>query len=136
MTNEPFCEVNLINQFGFEIKYLEGLADSTIRSYESDLYKINKRLAFQFKRNLLQAKAEELMEAIFSNFESHRTSLRAFSACNKFFNYLVCQGFISKSPIKEINNQQYSESSYKLPNFLTEKEVVLLLNTPNNQEDP
>ncbi|WP_434778574.1 tyrosine-type recombinase/integrase [Neisseria sp. Ec49-e6-T10] len=125
----------IIDDFLLEAEFIEGCSKNTVIAYQADLKKINNRLKKQ-KKNFLIISLKELLNIIIVPFESKRTSFRAFCTCRKFYDYLKQNRIVENNPLKNIDTTQYREHKKKLPKFLSETEVNLLLKVPGDIHSP
>jgi len=119
----------LADQFINHLRVERGLSENTIQSYSRDLMRF-----FQFleKRKLspLLVTQDDIFEYVgtLSAVLSVRSTARNISALKMFFRFLVSDGKIESSPARLLNTPKLEQ---RLPEILSQKEVELLLSTPD-----
>ena len=121
----------LLNKF---VNYLEAernVSPHTVRNYTADLMGF-----FQFLRGEDIGSLKEVDRHILRDYLSHlieqgfaKPSIaRKLSAIRSFYRYLLREGMISASPVANISSPKLDR---RLPAFLTQEEMVKLLQAPD-----
>lgn len=117
------------------IIYMDKLRNSskhTLRAYKRDLldfYEYIKKNNFDYKnisRNSLRGFLIELREKGLDK----RSISRKISSIRSFYKFLLKDGAIEKNPLVSLELPKIDK---KLPTFLTEEEVIKLINAPNEK---
>ena len=115
--------------------YMEKLKNSskhTVRAYKRDLldfYEYLKRNNLNYidiSRNSLRGFLIELKEKGLEK----RSISRKISSIRSFYRFLMKEGIIEKNPLTTLELPKVDK---KLPTFLTEEEVIKLINSPNDK---
>ena len=109
------------------LKLERGLSINSIKSYEYDLKLLKKFIeSNQMIDTPINCKSETIKNYLYNNLSNKKTrsQARSISAIKTFFNYLIFEGHIEKSPISEIESPKLE---IKLPQVLTEKEITQLI---------
>ena len=120
-----------IENFKNYLKLERGLSMNSIESYEFDL--------IQFKNFIIENNINEspkrcssstVKRYLYKNFSNKksRSQARSISALKSFFNYLLFEGEIHSSPLKDIESPKIEN---KLPEVLTEDEIKRLISSVN-----
>ncbi len=120
-----------IENFKNYLKLERGLSMNSIESYEFDL--------IQFKNFIIENSINEspkkcssstVKRYLYKNFSNKksRSQARSISALKSFFNYLLFEGEIHSSPLKDIESPKIEN---KLPEVLTEDEIKRLISSVN-----
>ena len=100
---------------------------NSIKSYEYDLNLFKKFIeANQFSDTPVDCKPETVKNYLYKHLSNKksRSQARSISAIKSFFNYLIFEGYIEKSPISDIESPKLEK---KLPEVLTELEIEELI---------
>jgi integrase/recombinase XerD len=125
---------DLLDEFCDSLWLEDGLSRNTLDSYRRDLSKFAAWLTQQ--RNVLltattPADIEGYLAYLFLQQKAKATSTgRAISSLKRLFRYLLRQNKISTDPTLQIATPKLPRN---LPKSLTEQDVELLLNAPDNQ---
>tara|TARA_B100000963_G_scaffold98503_1_gene85088 strand:+ start:52 stop:948 length:897 start_codon:yes stop_codon:yes gene_type:complete len=109
------------------LKLERGLSMNSIKSYEYDLNLFKKFIeANQFSDTPVDCKPETVKNYLYKHLSNKksRSQARSISAIKSFFNYLIFEGYIEKSPISDIESPKLEK---KLPEVLTELEIEELI---------
>ena len=109
------------------LKLERGLSINSIKSYEYDLNLFKKFIeSNQIIDTPINCKSETIKNYIYSNLSNKKTrsQARSISAIKSFFNYLIFEGHIKKSPVSDIESPKLEK---KLPEVLNEKEINQLI---------
>lgn len=109
------------------IKTQRRYSEHTLTAYQHDLDQLENFLLRDFDSTLLQATNDMLRSWIVALLEERysRASIqRKASSAKSFYNYLVDQGLMEKSPAALL---RLPKKSQKLPEFLVEKQITGLL---------
>lgn len=123
----------LLSNFLFKIKVEDGLSSNTISSYHKDLelflnFLIDRQLDF------LSATEEILIDYLRSLDDAKlkpSSISRKISCLRKFYNFLEIEDAIKLNPV---SNLELPKKSSKLPRFLSESEMVKLLDQLNRDK--
>ncbi len=126
---------NSFENFKNYLKLERGLSINSIKSYEYDLnlfknfIKIN-----QISDTPFNCRPETVKNYLYSNLSNKksRSQARSISAIKGFFNYLIFEGYIKKSPISDIESPKLEN---KLPEVLTVLEIEELIKSFNVKEN-
>jgi len=117
------------------LKLERGLSINSIKSYEYDLNLFKKFIETnQISDTPVSCKPETVKNYLYkylSNKKS-RSQARSISAIKSFFNYLIFEGHIEKSPISDIESPKLEK---KLPEVLTELEIEELIRSIDIKEN-
>ncbi len=122
----------LIEQFLNFIWLRDKLSQNTMSAYHSDLQLFNKYL-IKYQKSLLSVDKKIILNYLISRDKqniSSATKARIITCLRKFYNYLIDENYIKKNPSLYI---KHTKKDRKLPNYLNEKEVVGLLQAPNEK---
>ena len=109
------------------LKLERGLSINSIKSYEYDLNLLKKFIeSNQMIDTPINCKSETIKNYIYNNLSNKKTrsQARSISAIKSFFNYLIFEGHIKKSPVSDIESPKLEK---KLPEVLNEKEINQLI---------
>ncbi|MCX8095064.1 MAG: tyrosine recombinase XerC [Caldisericia bacterium] len=121
-----------ISDFLIYMEKLKNSSKHTLRAYKRDLldyYEYVKKNELDYKnisRNSLRGFLIELREKGLDK----RSISRKISSIRSFYKFLLKDGVIDKNPIISLELPKIDK---KLPTFLTEEEVVKLINYPNDK---
>ncbi|MDI6861640.1 MAG: tyrosine recombinase XerC [Caldisericia bacterium] len=121
-----------INDFLVYMEKLKNSSKHTLRAYKRDLldfYEFVKKNNFDYKtisRNSLRSFLIELKEKGLDK----KSISRKISSIRSFYKFLLKDGVIDKNPLITLELPKVDK---KLPTFLTEEEVMKLLNSPNDK---
>lgn len=134
MKNPSSSPENILQSFLSFLSVEKGLSSNTILSYTRDL----RKLFLFFKKEKIhpfKAKEEDLTRFIRQQSRaglSPRSLARLISSLKSFYKFLVLDDMVTKNPAINISSPKIW---LKLPQFLTVKEVELLLRQPDESED-
>ena len=111
-----------INKYLNYLKYERKLSDNTYKSYYYDLYHFE---IFNKNKNLLSLNADNIRDFLYQDGITSRTRAHYLTVINSFYNYLIDNKYISKSPTESIKLPKLEK---KLPEYLTIEEVDKILN--------
>jgi integrase/recombinase XerD len=120
---------SLIRSFLSYLQVERGLAENTIKSYQSDLEHFHCYLT-EAKKRLDELKTEDMinfMAQLQQNGLSARSAARYLSSLRMFFRFLLQEDKIESDPTA---NTDSPKIWHLLPEFLTVEEVELLLSMP------
>ena len=109
------------------LKLERGLSINSIKSYEYDLNLFkNFIVSNQISETPISCKPDTLKDYLYNNLSNKksRSQARSISALKSYFNYLIFEGYIQKSPISDIESPKLEK---KLPEVLTETEITKLI---------
>lgn len=121
-----------ISDFLIYMDKLKNSSKHTLRAYKRDLldfYEYVKKNNFDYKnisRNSLRGFLIELKERGLDK----RSISRKISSIRSFYKFLLKDGAIEKNPLVSLELPKIDK---KLPTFLTEEEVIKLINAPNEK---
>jgi integrase/recombinase XerD len=124
---------NLIANFLEKILVEDGLAKNTVSAYQNDLSLFLDFLASK-KVSIIGVESQDIKDYFHQLYELQLKSsslMRKISAIKNFYQFLLSENIISSSPV---DNIERPKSELKLPKFLTEEEVLKLLNSINNDK--
>ncbi len=124
---------NLISNFLEKILVEDGLAKNTVSAYGNDLSLFLDFLASK-QVSIMSAESQDIKDYFHQLYELQLKStslMRKISAIKNFYQFLLSENIISNSPVEHIERPK---SELKLPKFLTEEEVLKLLNTVNSDK--
>ena len=123
---------NSIENFKNHLKLERGLSTNSIKSYEYDLIQFKKYINDnKIKIHPYECTPEIVKRYIYKSFlniKSSRSQARCISSLRGFFNYLLFEGKIKISPIDDIETPKLEK---KLPEVLTEDEIIKLISSIN-----
>ncbi len=113
----------------------KGLSKNTAESYQND---INEFEIFAKNNKILNL--EQIDKQTILNYYtmldkkqfSKSTLQRRYSAMNQFFKYLIKQKILTQNPML---SQRRQKKDFRLPKFLSEKEIEMLLSVNNNTKN-
>ena len=117
------------------LKLERGLSINSIKSYEYDLNLFKKFIETnQISDTPVSCKPETVKNYLYNNLSNKksRSQARSISAIKSFFNYLIFEGHIEKSPISDIESPKLEK---KLPEVLTELEIEELIRSIDIKEN-
>ena len=123
--------LDLIANFLQKLRAEDGLSQNTILSYSKDLELFND---FLDGKNLLKTNVNLLKDYIY---QLHNDGLKSASIARKisclknFYKFLENENFIEQSPASKLKSPK---SEAKLPKFLSEDEMLKLLNFANSDD--
>ena len=109
------------------LKLERGLSINSIKSYEYDLNLFkNFIVSNKISETPISCKPDTLKDYLYNNLSNKksRSQARGISALKSYFNYLIFEGHIQKSPISDIESPKLEK---KLPEVLTETEIKKLI---------
>tara|TARA_B100000963_G_scaffold130703_1_gene114038 strand:- start:724 stop:1620 length:897 start_codon:yes stop_codon:yes gene_type:complete len=117
------------------LKLERGLSRNSIKSYEYDLNLFKKFIeSNHISDTPVNCRKETIRNYLYNNLSNKksRSQARSISAIRSFFNYLIFEGYIKKSPISDIELPRLEK---KLPEVLTELEIEKLIKSFNIKEN-
>lgn len=117
------------------LKLERGLSINSIKSYEYDLNLFkNFIVSNQISETPINCKPDTLKDYLYNNLSNKksRSQARSISALKSYFNYLIFEGYIQKSPISDIESPKLEK---KLPEVLTETEITELIESYDLNEN-
>ena len=117
------------------LKLERGLSINSIKSYEYDLNLFkNFIVSNQISETPISCKPDTLKDYLYNNLSNKksRSQARSISALKSYFNYLIFEGYIQKSPISDIESPKLEK---KLPEVLTETEITELIESYDLNEN-
>ncbi|MFL2633468.1 MAG: site-specific tyrosine recombinase XerD [Candidatus Marisimplicoccus sp.] len=117
------------------LKLERGLSINSIKSYEYDLNLFkNFIVSNQISETPINCKPDTLKDYLYNNLSNKksRSQARSISALKSYFNYLIFEGHIQKSPITDIESPKLEK---KLPEVLTETEITELIESYDLNEN-
>ena len=109
------------------LKLERGLGINSIKSYEYDLNLFkNFIVSNKISETPISCKPDTLKNYLYNNLSNKksRSQARSISALKSYFNYLIFEGHIQKSPMSDIESPKLEK---KLPEVLTETEIIKLI---------
>ena len=109
------------------LKLERGLSINSIKSYEYDLNLFRNYIkSNHISETPINCKSDTLKDYLYNNLSNKksRSQARSISALKSYFNYLIFEGHIQKSPISDIESPKLDK---KLPEVLTETEISKLI---------
>lgn len=122
----------LIEQFLTDLWIEKGLSANTISSYRLDLHCLCQWLK-QNRISLLHCNSMELQRFLGDRLDKGykaTSSARMLSAMRKFFQYLYREKYRHDDPSAILTSPKLPA---RLPKYLTEQQVTILLNTPSSE---
>ena len=112
-----------------------GASPRTVEAYRHDLEDLT---AFLSKKGILlhkskRADLQNYMHIVVKNGLSERTQARRLSSMHEFFRFLYSEGVREDNPTELLDSPKIGKA---LPKYLTEKEVVELINVADEKENP
>jgi len=104
-----------------------GLSINSIKSYEYDLNLFRNYIeSNNISETPISCKSDTLKDYLYNNLSNKksRSQARSISALKSYFNYLIFEGHIQKSPISDIESPKLDK---RLPEVLTETEISKLI---------
>ena len=117
------------------LKLERGLSINSIKSYEYDLNLFKKFIqSNKMSDTPLNCRPETVKNYLYNNLSNKksRSQARSISAIKSYFNYLIFEGHIKKSPISDIESPKLEN---KLPDVLTEIEIEELIKSFDIKEN-
>jgi len=121
----------VIEHFADALWMERGLSQNTLAAYQSDLRAVAQWLQEKKRRNLLQAKRQDLLDYLAAQSKqghSARSSARLLSCLRQFYQHALREGEIKIDPSAQIDSPKLGRP---LPKSLTEQEVEALLAAPD-----
>ena len=109
------------------LKLERGLSINSIKSYEYDLNLFKNFIqSNQMSDTPFNCRPETVKNYLYNNLSNKksRSQARSISSIKSFFNYLIFEGHIKKSPISDIESPKLEKN---LPEVLTELEIEKLI---------
>ena len=125
------CDQEILNNFLLLLESENGFSQNTIISYQSDLQQLQKFLS-EKKINFEQIEEQNLIDFLAfldKNNISTSTICRKIATFRNFFKFLEIEKIIQQNPAK---NLIIPKKNQKIPKFLSEKEILTLLNFAHN----
>lgn len=123
-------ERDLVGEYFAYLRVEKGLSSNTLANYAHDLNKL-REFALQTGKpveNLSKADLSENFKLLTQSGLSPRSLARTISSLRGFYKFLLRDGFIKEDPLANVTAPQLNKH---LPRFLTEDEIVRLLNAPD-----
>ena len=117
------------------LKLERGLSINSIKSYEYDLNLFKNFIqSNKMSDTPFNCKPETVKNYLYNNLSNKksRSQARSISAIKSYFNYLIFEGHIKKSPISDIESPKLEK---KLPKVLTELEIEKLIKSFDLQQN-
>ena len=117
------------------LKLERGLSINSIKSYEYDLNLFKNFIqSNKMSDTPFNCKPETVKNYLYNNLSNKksRSQARSISAIKSYFNYLIFEGHIKKSPISDIESPKLEK---KLPEVLTELEIEKLIKSFDMQQN-
>ena len=117
------------------LKLERGLSVNSIKSYEYDLNLFKNFIqANQMSDTPFNCRPETVKNYLYNNLSNKksRSQARSISSIKSFFNYLIFEGHIKKSPISDIESPKLEKN---LPEVLTELEIEELIKSFDIKEN-
>ena len=117
------------------LKLERGLSINSIKSYEYDLNLFKNFIqSNKMSDTPFNCRPETVKNYLYNNLSNKksRSQARSISAIKSYFNYLIFEGYIKKSPISDIESPKLEK---KLPEVLTELEIEKLIKSFDMQEN-
>ena len=106
-----------------------GLAQNTLSAYRADLQKFSRWLD-QRDRRLVECRREDVLDFLVSLAMSPpRSAARRLSSLRRFFQHQLREGALERDPCERVETPRLGRA---LPISLTEREVELLLDAPDD----
>ncbi len=119
-----------INEFTDFLTNVKKSSKSTIDSYSRDISKFQSYCnSFSSKKisDVNSAFVKKYTQYMLSNGQSEASVSRTVASLRCYFKFLVTSGYVAESPMTDISQ---IHTQKKLPEILTNKEVLTLLNQP------
>ena len=117
------------------LKLERGLSINSIKSYEYDLNLFKNFIqSNKMSDTPLNCRPETVKNYLYNNLSNKksRSQARSISSIKSFFNYLIFEGYIKKSPISDIESPKLEKN---LPEVLTELEIEKLIKSFDIKEN-
>ena len=117
------------------LKLERGLSINSIKSYEYDLNLFKNFIqSNQMSDTPFNCRPETVKNYLYNNLSNKksRSQARSISSIKSFFNYLIFEGHIKKSPISDIESPKLEKN---LPEVLTELEIEKLIKSFDIKEN-
>ena len=117
------------------LKLERGLSINSIKSYEYDLNLFKNFIqSNQMSDTPFNCRPETIKNYLYNNLSNKksRSQARSISSIKGFFNYLIFEGHIKKSPISDIESPKIEKN---LPEVLTELEIEKLIKSFDIKEN-
>ena len=117
------------------LKLERGLSINSIKSYEYDLNLFKNFIqSNQMSDTPFNCRPETVKNYLYNNLSNKksRSQARSISSIKSFFNYLIFEGYIKKSPISDIESPKLEKN---LPEVLTELEIEKLIKSFDVKEN-
>ena len=117
------------------LKLERGLSINSIKSYEYDLNLFKNFIqSNQMSDTPFNCRPETVKNYLYNNLSNKksRSQARSISSIKSFFNYLIFEGYIKKSPISDIESPKLEKN---LPEVLTELEIEKLIKSFDIKEN-
>ena len=117
------------------LKLERGLSINSIKSYEYDLNLFKNFIqSNQMSDTPFNCRPETIKNYLYNNISNKksRSQARSISSIKSFFNYLIFEGYIKKSPISDIESPKLEKN---LPEVLTELEIEKLIKSFDIKEN-
>ena len=117
------------------LKLERGLSINSIKSYEYDLNLFKNFIqSNKMSDTPFNCRPETVKNYLYNNLSNKksRSQARSISAIKSYFNYLIFEGHIKKSPISDIESPKLEK---KLPEVLTELEIEKLIKSFDLQQN-
>ena len=117
------------------LKLERGLSVNSIKSYEYDLNLFKNFIqSNQITDTPFNCRPETIKNYLYNNISNKksRSQARSISSIKSFFNYLIFEGHIKKSPISDIESPKLEKN---LPEVLTELEIEKLIKSFDIKEN-
>ncbi len=117
------------------LKLERGLSTNSIKSYEYDLNLFKNFIqSNKMSDTPFNCRPETVKNYLYNNLSNKksRSQARSISAIKSYFNYLIFEGYIKKSPISDIESPKLEK---KLPEVLTELEIEKLIKSFDTQQN-
>ena len=124
-----------IENFKNYLKLERGLSTNSIKSYEYDLNLFKNFIqSNKMSDTPFNCRPETVKNYLYNNLSNKksRSQARSISAIKSYFNYLIFEGYIKKSPISDIESPKLEK---KLPEVLTELEIEKLIKSFDLQQN-
>ena len=121
----------LLDEFSDALWLEDGLSRNTLESYSNDLRQFSVWLEKSSSINLIDARHSDLLEFLAYKVSikvKANTTSRELSSLKRFYRFLLRQGKIQADPSLNIRAPKLPRN---LPHNLTEKDVEVLLKTPD-----
>ena len=117
------------------LKLERGLSINSIKSYEYDLNLFKNFIqSNKMSDTPFNCRPETVKNYLYNNLSNKksRSQARSISAIKSYFNYLIFEGHIKKSPISDIESPKLEK---KLPEVLTQLEIEKLIKSFDLQQN-